>query len=206
MEWRTFLEVTFGDSELSHIPLKATSFGLLVLALVFAWLPHHQDYFGLWNTSVSFTPDFLSGILAIAIVTPLYARRIIPYPHHSINGILFLVVNLALTATFIQIILGKGGPAGTFPSVAVIACAIALSWFGMRAAASVAWLVLLGYSVITSLYANYTWGLAGFGFVASGFAGLLLQTQLNPSELMQEIVSEYSRMKAEYKLPDSERI
>jgi hypothetical protein len=141
---------------------------------------------------VSFTPDFISGALALAVVTPLYARRIIPYPHHSVNGVLFLIVNLALTATFIQITLGKGTTVGTLPALTVIICAIALSWLGMRAAASLAWLVLLAFSVVSTIVSNYVWGLAGFGFVVSGFCGLLLQTPLSPADLLAEIVGEYT--------------
>jgi len=192
MRWRTLLAVVFGDDELGKIPLKALSFALLVTALICAWVPHRQSYWMFWDTWVSFTPDFISGALSLAIVAPLYARRIIPYPAHSVNGVLFLVVNLALTATFIQITLGKGTTMGILPSYAVVICAIALSWLGIRAAASLAWIALLAFAVISTIFNNYVWGIAGFGFVASGFCGILLQTPLNPADLLAEIVGEYS--------------
>ena len=192
MRWQTFLGVVFGDTELDHVPVKLLSFALLIAALVFAWVPHRQPYLWFWESWISFTPDFLSGALALAIIAPLYARRIIPYPHHSINGVLFLVVNLALMATFIQIALGKGTSIGTLPALTIVVCAIALSWLGMRAAASVAWLVLLAFGVVNTIANNNVWGIAGFGFVASGFCGLLLQTPLNPAELFEEIIEEYS--------------
>jgi hypothetical protein len=190
--WHTVTGVLFGEDELERVPLKAVSFGLLVFALACAWMPHAETYFLFWHTWVSFTPDFISGALALAIIAPLYARRIIPYPYHSVNSVLFLIVNLALTATFIQITLGKATAMGTLPSLTVIVCAIALSWLGMRAAASLAWLVLLAFSVISTIMSNYVWGLPGFGFVVGGFCGLLLQTPLSPAELLAEIISEYS--------------
>ena len=112
-------------------------------------------------------------------------------PYHSVNSLLFLVVNLALTATFIQITLGKGS-VGTFPSLAAIICAVALSWLGMRAAASLAWIGLLAFSVVSMLLSNYAWGMAGFGFIVAGFCGILLQTEMNPSKLLHEIVGEYA--------------
>jgi len=192
MKWRFLLSIIFGGEEFEKIPARALSFALLVFALVCAWVPHRQAYWMFWETWVSFTPDFISGALSLAIIAPLYARRIIPYPSHSLNGVLFFVVNLALTATFIQITLGRGTSIGTLPSYAVVICAVALSWLGMRAAASLAWLVLLAFSVISTIFNNYVWGLAGFGFVASGFCGILLQTPLNPAALAAEIIGEYS--------------
>jgi hypothetical protein len=192
MDRRAVLALIFGGSELERIPARVLSCGLLLLALVFAWVPHRQSYLWWWEAKVSFTPDFVSGAVAVAIISPLYARRIIPYPGHSLHSVLFLVVNLALTATFVQIILGKGSGVGTAPALAVLTCAIALSWLGIRSAASLAWLALLVFGVISALLSNSAWGLAGFGFVACGFCGILLQTELNPSTLLSELVQEYT--------------
>jgi hypothetical protein len=192
MEWRNGIAFVFGDEKLENMPLRLVSICLLVAALVFAWTPHRHPYLMFWQTWISFTPDFTSGALALAIVAPLYARRIIPYPYHSLNNALFFVVNLALMATFIQITLGKGTTFGTLPSLTVVICAIALSWLGMRAAASLAWLVLLVFCVVSAIISNDAWGLQGFGFVAAGFSGILLQTPLNPAGLFAEILSEYS--------------
>jgi hypothetical protein len=192
MDRRAILTLIFGGTVFENIPARAMSFALLVFALVCAWLPHKRSYYWLWEGWVSFTPDFLSGVLALAIITPLYARRIVPYPGHSVNSVLFLVVNLALTATFIQIILGKGTLAGTVPALTVISCAIVLSWLGMRTVAGLAWLALLVFGVINAVLTNDAWGLPGFGFVVSGFAGILLQTQLNPRELIAELAGEYA--------------
>ena len=192
MTRQAFAAAIFGDEALGKIPLKLCSLALLVAALACAWWPHTQSSWYFWESQVSFTPDFVSGALSLAIIAPLYARRIIPYSHHSLNGILFFVVNLALTATFIQIALGKGSGLTTFPAIAVIVVAIALSWLGMRPAAALAWLALLAFSVVSTLFSNYAWGLAGFGFVVCGFCGVLLQTPLNPNLLMAELVSEYA--------------
>jgi hypothetical protein len=191
MTWRNGLAVVFGDDRLEKIPLRLVSICLLIAALGFAWMPHRQSYLMFWQTWISFTPDFMSGALALAIIAPLYARRIIPYPYHSLNNALFFIVNLALMATFIQITLGKGTTLGTLPSLTVIICAIALSWLGMRAAASLAWLVLLVFSVFSAIISNDVWGVQGFGFVAAGFSGILLQTPLNPAGLFAEILNEY---------------
>ena len=196
MDRETVLSAIFGGAEFEKIPARALSFVLLVTALVCAWLPHRQSYYWLWEGSVSFTPDFLSGALALAIVTPLYARRILPYPAHSLNSVLFLAVNMSLAATFIQIILGKGTGMSTVPALVVISCAISLSWLGMRSAASIAWLVLLAFGVISSVLSNYAWGLAGFAFVVCGFSGILLQTDLDPGQFVDELAGEYSLKKA----------
>jgi hypothetical protein len=192
MKWSDLLAVVFGDAEFDKIPTRALSFALLIFALVCAWLPHKQSYYWLWDGWVSFTPDFVSGALALAVITPLYARRIVPYPGHSVNSVLFLVVNLALTATFVQIILGKGSGLSTVPALIVISGAVVLSWLGMRSVASLAWLALLAFGTISSVLSNYSWGLAGFGFIISGFCGILLQTELNPGQLMAELAAEYA--------------
>lgn len=191
MTGRGMLNIVFGDRELGSMPVKALSLLLLIGALICAWLPHRRSYLLFWDTWVTFTPDFISGALGLAIAIPLYARRIIPYPHHSVNGLLFFIVNLSMIATVIQIALGKGTTAGTLPAIVVITTAIALSWLGMRAAASLAWMGLLAFSVVNTILANSVWGMAGFGFVVLGFCGLLLQTSLNPSALFHEIFREY---------------
>ena len=201
MTRRDLAAVFFGGRELDQVPLKLLSLGLLVTALVCAWLPHSETYFWYWQAQVSFTPDFVSGALALAVIAPLYARRIIPYPHHSVNGILFFIVNLSLTATFIQVALGKGTGLTTAPAIAIIVAAIALSWLGMRAAAGLAWLGLLAFSVISTVFSNIGWGIAGFGFVVCGFCGVLLQTPLSPSLLIAEIAQEYGTRKDRFVLP-----
>ena len=191
MTRRELAIAVFGGSELGNVPLKLLSLVLLVIALVCAWVPHTESYLWYWQAQVSFTPDFVSGALALAVIAPLYARRIIPYPHHSLNGILFFVVNLSLTATFIQIALGNGTGLTTLPAITVVVCAIALSWLGMRAPAALAWLALLAFSVISTVFSNYAWGIAGFGFVVCGFCGVLLQTPLSPNLLIAELAGEY---------------
>jgi hypothetical protein len=55
----------------------------------------------------------------------------------------------------------------------------------MRAAASLAWIGLLAFSVVSMLLSNYAWGMAGF-------CGILLQTEMNPSKLLFEILGEYA--------------
>lgn len=212
MNRRALAAVVFGDEALGRVPLKLLSLGLLVVALACAWWPHTQNsalwwwsWWGWQSSQVSFTPDFVSGSLSLAIIAPLYARRIIPYPHHSLNGVLFFLVNLSLTATFIQIALGKGSGFTTFPAIAVVMVAVALSWLGMRPAAALAWLALLVFSVVSTLLSNYAWGLAGFGFVACGFCGLLLQTPLNPNLLVAELVAEYSPRQGPLSAPEQER-
>lgn len=186
----------FSAARLEGTPLRVASFVLLVAALACAWIPYTQSAwwsFGFYRTQASFTPDFISGVFALLVVAPLYARGIVPYAHHSIVNIVFFVLNLALTATFVQIGLGKGSGLGTMPAFVAICCAIALSWLGMRAAAGFAWLGLLAFSIVSALLSNYDWGLAGFGFVACGFCGVLLQTPLSPNAMLAELVNEYAK-------------
>lgn len=186
----------FSATRLEGTPLKVASLVLLVTALVCAWTPYSQNAwwsFGYYQTQLSFTPDFVSGVFALLVVAPLYARGIVRYDHHSVANIVFFVLNLALTATFVQIGLGKGSGLGTMPAMVAIFCAIALSWLGMRAAAGFAWLGLLAFSIVSALLSNYGWGLSGFGFVASGFCGVLLQTPLSPNAMLGELVNEYTR-------------
>jgi hypothetical protein len=190
---RTFSEILVGDNELSKDKKRLISLSLIILATTIAWLPHERTVNILfWQRTLSsegFLPDFLTGLLGILIVLPLYFRNILKWNVTSVYSILSFAVNLTLIATFCRIIVGDGFIMNY--TTAGLAVAVALTWLGMRAVASLAWLSVILIGIFSLMYRNYVMGLGGFLFVLFGFLGLVLQSEATPAGIYGELKKEF---------------
>ena len=141
---------------------------------------------------VRFRPGFVEGVLALALVAPLYLRGLLKWKE-SIYSIISFALILLVFASFITIALGGKQGVGVDPKIhyALLSAAI-LSWLGIRSVAGASWLVALG-SAVYSLRANSLdmhW--FGFAFIASASLGLILHSGLNPGQFFHGLAAEYA--------------
>lgn len=138
--------------------------------------------------TLSFTPTFISTIIAIALITPLYLRNIFKW-NTSIYSIMSFILILLVFSSFVQLSLLGGNDS---KMQAALAIAILLSWVGLSAIAGISWIIVLGAGVYTVIINNITMGVYGYLYIMFGFLGLILHSKLNPGELMQSMKEEYS--------------
>ena len=69
--------------------------------------------------------------------------------------------------------------------------AIVLSWLGMKAVAGGSWLLLFPAIAVSIINNNTAMGFYGFIYVASGFIGILLHSELNPANLVKGVKEEF---------------
>ena len=139
--------------------------------------------------TVSFTPTFISTILAIGLITPLYLRNILKW-NTSIYSIISLILILLVFASFIQLSLLGGTDNQVVQSA--LAIAILLSWVGLSSVAGMSWVIALGAGIYTVISNNITMGIYGYLYITFGFLGLILHSRLNPGELVKGLKEEYS--------------
>lgn len=143
----------------------------------------------IWNTKLSFTPSFISAVLGILTVCPLYLREILKWNRSVYSIISFALISLVFSS-FIELSLGGNDKSALV--YALLAIAIVISWVGIKCVAGISWALLLlvgSYSIIVN---NLAFGFSGFVYVLFGFLGLVLHTGLNPGELLNGLKSEYS--------------
>ena len=144
--------------------------------------------FFFFNVAYSISPDFISGIVALCLILPLYARGILRWSA-SIYGTLMFVLFLAVYASLAKLaLLGKGDV-----QVYLVTAAVVLSWLGMRAVAGIGWVLAFAAAVLSAISTSAAMGLSGFLFIASAFLGLLMHSNLGPGRVVEEIMAEYSR-------------
>jgi hypothetical protein len=144
----------------------------------------------LWNTQLSFTPGFVSTILGLALIAPLYMRNILKW-NRSIYTILTFVMILLVFSSFVELATGGNIPK-KMVTYSLLTSSIVLSWLGIRGVAGISWILLLVASVYSLVVNDLAFGFSGFIYITFGFLGLLMHTGLNPGELMSSIKNEYS--------------
>ncbi len=194
-----FSQILVGDTELTKDKQRLLSLGLLLAAIAVAWIPHERSvtFFGIWTksfTSSGFLPDFITAVMGVLIVLPLYMRDILKWHSTSIYSILSAAINLTLISTLCKIILGDGFAFGALSSALVVA--ISLSWLGMRPVAAFAWVAVFMLGIVGLLVRNYTMGIYGYLFILFGFLGLILHSEMKPGEMFAEISEEFRGSKA----------
>lgn len=166
-----------------------------LLSLVFLGVSGAMSFFEythigwLWDTTLTFVPRFISTIIAVVFVAPLYLRRILVW-NRSIYSILSFILILLVFASFIE--LATGGNDKNSIVLALLTASALLSWLGIRAVASIAWVLALGAAIYAALENNMAMGFYGFIYIGSGFLGLVLHSGLNPGELFKGLKNEYS--------------
>jgi len=135
-------------------------------------------------------PGFISTLVAIVVISPLYMRNILKW-NKSIYTLFSLILFLLLFSSLIELALGgKGFTGGIIQYLIIIS--VALSWLGMRAIAGVSWILLIGAVAFSIIENNVVMNFYGFVYIASGFIGLVLHSELGPAQLIEGIKEEFS--------------
>lgn len=192
------------DNELSSGTLRLLSLLFLIMAAGLSlleytrppswwdWVPssvwpwRHATY----DRHVRFLPDFVNGLIALGLVSPLYMRGILKWKPSAYSIISFSLI-LLVFASFVTMALGGGGTDNEYVRGALIS-AVALSWLGMRSVAGLSWLLALGSGIYTVTSNSVAMGFPGYLYVMSGTLGLLLHSGLSPGGFVQGLVAEYS--------------
>lgn len=138
---------------------------------------------------INFRPDLVNGLIALALVAPLYMRGILKWKT-SIYSIISFSLILLVFASLVTMALGGGGTKDSFIRGALLS-AVVLSWLGIRSVAGSAWLLALGCGIYTVNRNSIAMGFPGFLYVTSGTLGLLLHSGLNPGDLLRGLSAEY---------------
>lgn len=187
-------EILVGDQELTKDKRRFISLLLIITATILAWRPHQRTvtFLYFWSKTSKtegFIPDFVTAILGLLIVLPLYFRNILKWEKTSIYSILSFITNLTLIATFCKIILGEGF---IFSGLTIsLGMSLILTWLGMRPIAGVAWVAVFIIGVVALQIHNYVMGFDGYLFILLGFLGLVLHAEVNPGEFYRELQGEF---------------
>lgn len=172
---------------------------LRILSLVFLAISGAMSFFkytssGGWYSffseiTITFQPGFISTILAIFIITPLYLRGILKW-NKSIYSIVSFILILLVFASFTELALGGNDNIATR---SLIAISIILSWLGISAIAGISWILALVAAIYSIIINNIAMGFFGFIYIGLGFLGLVLHSGLNPGEFFSRFKIEYSQ-------------
>ncbi|MGV6840312.1 MAG: hypothetical protein ACWA40_08975 [Planktomarina sp.] len=174
------------EEELCHVKKKQLSIVFLLISCVVALVPYtHQGWF--FKHDVSIRPDFLSTLLSILLIAPLYGRGVLRW-----NASVYCIVSFLLfTFVFASILqIGLGGKDAVI-SKYLIAAGILLSFLGMKQVAAIAWVLPISAAVYNMVTINQALGMWGYVLIICLSLGTLLHSDLNPSDLISGIKKEY---------------
>lgn len=182
---------------LKNRPLKQETqrllaFIFLMLSGLMSLLEYTKDFFiplDLFERSLTFRPGFVTAVLAICLVSPLYLRGIFKWKL-SLYSILFFLLTLLVISSFIE--LAVGGNEKNKIMWLLIGSSIILSWIGIRSIACICWIIVMGTGIFFAIDNSYIMGFWGFLYISFAFLGFLLHSGLNPGELIFELKREYS--------------
>jgi hypothetical protein len=167
---------------------KLLSILFLSIAVGLSLMSYTGKIFIFFRADYSISPDFISGVVSLCLILPLYARGILRWSSSN-YGILMFILFLAVYASLAKLALMGNGNIQIY----LITAAIVLSWLGMRAVAGIGWVLAFAAAVLSAMLTSAAMGLSGFLFIASAFLGLLMHSNLGPARVVEEIMAEYSR-------------
>ncbi|MCG3717796.1 hypothetical protein L5F50_01245 [Aliarcobacter butzleri] len=176
------------DTPMSQKALKGFSLLFLLIATSMTLFTYSQEGI-LWDTKLNIYPSFISAIIAICLIVPLYARNILKW-NKSVYTLISFVFFLLLFSSLITLAMGGSGFNSKVVQYVLIT-SIILSWLGMKAIAGVSWLLLFVAVIYSIVENNMAMGFYGFIYISCGFIGLVLHTDLNPGNLMKDIKEEF---------------
>jgi len=188
MMLKNIKSIIAGDSELDIESLRLLSLFFLFMSGIMSFF-NYTHIGWIWNTTLTFTPEFISTLIAIFLVAPLYMRGILKW-NKSIYTIISFFLILLVFASFIQLALGGNGK--NVIIISLLASAFVLSWLGIKAVAGVSWILVFIAGIYSALVNSLAMGFFGFIYVSCGFMGLILHSGMNLGQLVNGIKSEYS--------------
>lgn len=186
-----YMQIIFGEIELSGETKKILSFMFIILAIVLAWLPKERALF--WRFTLmedGFYPNFITGAVGLMIVLPLYIRNIFKWRTTSVFSILAFLLNVTLVSTFVKIIMGGSEFQFTLITTALIV-AVIITWLGMRPIVPLAWAAVFGLGALSLVENSYMMGVSGYLFIVFGFLGVLLHSELDIATLSNEVMDQF---------------
>ncbi|GEM_PF-5095989 len=165
----------------------------LVASLLGIFTMEKQAWFffiPLWyNDTQTFYPEAIHAGLALAMIIPLYVRRLLKFEKYNLEMVLHFIINVLLLAVWMKIIIVTSVTAGL--TLYVLIAIIALSWLGIRSIAGWVWIALFVLLLKNILDANAFFQWRGFPFVVFSFLGLAMQTRLMPGNFVTEMIATY---------------
>ena len=168
---------------------RVLSLIFLMVAVSMAFLTY--DRAGIFfNTKLEIFPGFISTLVAIILIAPLYARNILKW-NKSFYTLISLILFLILFGSLVELAMGGNGLNSQVVQYLLLS-AIVLSWLGMKSIAGGSWLLLFPAIAVSIIENNTAMGFYGFIYVACGFIGILLHSELNPANLISGLKEEFS--------------
>ena len=181
-------EAMVNENELDSSTLRMLSLIFLLISGAMSFFKYtHIGW--IWDTDLTFKPGFISSILAICLLSPLYMRGVLKW-NKSIYTLISLVLIMMVFSSFLE--LAMGGNEKNTIVISLVVVSIVLSWLGIKAVAGVSWILVLMAAIYSVLVNDLALGFNGFLYVSSGFIGLILHSGLNPGDILNEIKVEFS--------------
>lgn len=189
MALKKIMSVATDEREFSHSTKKILSIIFLSFSAFLSLLSYSGRHLIFFTSDYSISPDFISGVIALSLMVPLYARGILRWSSSIYGSVMFFLFLMVYAALAKLALLGENEIA-----IYLVTGSVVLSWLGMRAVAGFGWALAFAAAVLSALSTSGAMGLNGFLFIASAFLGLIMHSNLSPSRLIEEIVVEYSRI------------
>jgi len=149
------------------------------------WFLHDADKF------IFSMPGLNHGIISIALLAPLYIRKILSYRNISIASLLLFISNVYLFSTWVQLAMGfRESTSNTFITVGLIS-AIMLSWLGMRSISGFCWIIvvfLCAYNMVNGSEMLAAWGII---FLIVSVVSIWFQTKMPLDEYFSALRGEF---------------
>ena len=184
-----FINNLITDTAMSISTQRVLSLVFLIIAVSMAFISYDREGI-FFNTKLEIFPGFISTLVAIILIVPLYARNILKW-NKSFYTLISLVLFLILFGSLVELAMGGNGLNSQVVQYLLLS-AIVLSWLGMKAIAGGSWLLLFPAIAVSIVENNTAMGFYGFIYVACGFIGILLHSELNPANLVSGIKEEFS--------------
>lgn len=181
------------DNELSNETLRLLSLFALAASGSMSLFKYTQERSWWFDSTLGFAPTFISALVALMLVAPLYIRNILKW-NKSIYSIISFFLILMVFASFVELTFlgGSGSGRATSFQTMAIGMAILLSWVGIRGIAGIAWMIVLFFGIYNLVSNNVTFGFLGFLYITLGAIGIILHSGMHPGYLVQSLVEEYS--------------
>jgi hypothetical protein len=179
--------VLVGDFVLNRRTRRYASLILMIVAVLCGAANYTANGLFFFDRRFNLRPDMVSALISLAMILALYVRRVAPWSN-SVYFYLSLVLNITVTAIFVQALLGEAAPFFLkWPMPFIVGTALAMTWFGMRPLAPVAWGVVLLLGFFNLQVAAEAMGLWGYLFIIAAMMGLILQIEVSVPTFIEEM-------------------
>jgi len=183
---RNITELVTSEEQFSGTTKKLLSLIFLSIAVFFSLKTYYGTTLFFFETKVRIAPDLISGVIAISMLLPLYARGILIWRKTIYKLIVFLLL-LSVFASMSKVAIYQNSSVTGY----LIAAAVMLSWLGLRSVAGFGWILIFAAAILNAFATSDAMGVYGFIFIVTAFLGLVFHADLAPNKLATEILKEY---------------